>query len=63
VRMIVDARPIKEIASELGITRNTIGRYLSLLYAKLGVHSRAELTLWAMYEEIEARRKLEEPAA
>lgn len=62
VRMIVDAKPIKEIAAALDLSGNTVCQYLAELYAKLGIHSRAELALWGMYEEIERLRK-REPAA
>ena len=35
------------IASEFGLTRQTVRNYVSELYGKLGVHSRAEAVVWA----------------
>ena len=35
------------IASELGIATQTVRNYISTLYDKLGVHSRAEAIVWA----------------
>ena len=52
VDLIVEGVPIKEIAARLGLSRNTVGQYLAGLYAKLGVHSRAEVAAWRFREGI-----------
>jgi DNA-binding CsgD family transcriptional regulator len=62
VLLILDARPIKEIALEMGISRHTVTHYLRDLYAKLGIHTRAELTLWAMNNEIGEQWMRDRPA-
>jgi DNA-binding CsgD family transcriptional regulator len=62
VHMIINARPIKEIAAELHLTGNTVSQYLADLYAKLGIHSRAELALWGIYEEMAEREKRDKVA-
>ena len=36
-----------EIATKLGVAGNTVRNYFSSLYKKLGVHSRAEVIVWA----------------
>ena len=61
VVLIIQARPIKEIADEMGISRNTVSQYLAKLYAKLRIHSRAELAYWAMCQHLEAEKR--RPAA
>ena len=45
-RLILCATPIKEVANILGLSPNTVAQYLSTLYNKIGVHSRAELAFW-----------------
>ena len=35
------------VAEELGVAKNTVRNYVAGLYKKLGVHSRAELMVWA----------------
>lgn len=35
------------VAQELGVAKNTVRNYVASLYKKLGVHSRAELMVWA----------------
>lgn len=35
------------IAAELGLARQTVRNYISVLYDKIGVHSRAEAVVWA----------------
>jgi len=35
------------IAEELGIAKQTVRNYISIVYEKLGVHSRAEAVVWA----------------
>ena len=35
------------VARELGVAGNTVRNYVSSLYKKLDVHSRAELIVWA----------------
>jgi DNA-binding NarL/FixJ family response regulator len=35
------------IADELGLRRQTVNNYLSRLYEKLNVRSRAEIIIWA----------------
>lgn len=37
----------KRIAEDLGIATQTVRNYLSIIYDKLGVHSRAEAIVWA----------------
>ena len=62
VILIMEAAPIKEIAVKLGISRNTVSQYLADLYAKVGVHTRAELTLWAFREGLVSFEKDEDVA-
>jgi len=42
--LVAEGRSNKEIAAALFVTPKTVGTTLSRLYAKLGVHSRTELT-------------------
>lgn len=37
----------EQIAAELGIVTQTVRNYISALYDKLGVNSRAEAIVWA----------------
>ncbi len=36
-----------EIADKLGISRNTLRNHIAAIYAKLGVHRRSALVVWA----------------
>ncbi len=45
--LICQGEPSAEIAQKLGVAGNTVRNYVSSLYKKLGVHSRAELIVWA----------------
>ena len=36
-----------DIAERLGITRNTVRNHVSLIYAKIGVHRRSAVIVWA----------------
>ncbi len=36
----------KQIAQELGLKENTVEKYLSFLYTKLGVQSRVQAVIW-----------------
>lgn len=42
------------IADAVGISEQTVRTYLSRLYGKLGVHSRAEATAWAHRHGLES---------
>lgn len=46
LQLAMTAKPIKEMAALLGISPRTVGHYLCKMYAKLDVHSLAELALW-----------------
>ena len=35
------------VAKAVGVAKNTVRNYVSGIYKKLGVHSRAELIVWA----------------
>ena len=61
--MIIEAVPIKQIAAELNISRNTVGSYLATLYAKLGVHSRAEAALLGFRQRLSNRTIQRDKAA
>jgi len=47
IDLISQAKTNKEIAAELQLSTGTVAQYLADLYASLGIHSRAELALWA----------------
>ena len=36
-----------DIAAQLGVTRNTVRNHISLIYAKIGVHRRSAVIVWA----------------
>ena len=38
----------REIAKELHLAEQTINGYMSLLYSKLGLHSRKDAAMWAL---------------
>ena len=40
------------VAEELGVSGNTVRNYVSSLYKKLGVHSRAELIVWTKRHDV-----------
>ena len=42
----------KEIAARLGVSRRTVDRHVSNLYAKLRVSSRAAATAWAYEHDL-----------
>ena len=42
LKLLISGQANKQIGAKLGLTENTIKKYLSILYAKLGVDSRAE---------------------
>jgi DNA-binding CsgD family transcriptional regulator/pimeloyl-ACP methyl ester carboxylesterase len=46
--LLADGRTEREIASSLGISPATASRHVANLYAKLGVHRRAEAVAWAI---------------
>jgi len=52
VELIVQGIPIKEMAVRLDLSPKTVPQYLAHLYAKLGVHSRAEVAAWRFREGI-----------
>ena len=58
VRLVVQGRANREIASELKLSEHTIKNYLFRIFDKLGVSNRVELALYAV-----ARLKLDEEAA
>ena len=46
MRRLVRGMTVDCVADELGISRNTADTYVRRIYAKLGVHSRAEAVAW-----------------
>lgn len=48
VELLARGRPTKEIARELVLAHKTVRNHVERIYAKTGVGSRAELTLYAM---------------
>lgn len=45
--MVAEGRTDGDIASQLGLTRNTVRNHLARIYAKIGAHSRSEAVIWA----------------
>jgi DNA-binding CsgD family transcriptional regulator len=43
--VINNAKPFKQIASDLGIANNTLGQHLKSIYRKLGVRSKTEAVI------------------
>jgi two-component system invasion response regulator UvrY len=52
LRMIANARTIKEIAGELALSEKTVGTYRMRLAKKLGMNSNVELTRYAMQHRL-----------
>ena len=50
--LICQGEPSAQIAQNLGVAGNTVRNYVSSLYKKLGVHSRAELIVWASRHDV-----------
>ncbi len=50
--LICRGDPSSKIAQDLGVAGNTVRNYVSSLYKKLGVHSRAELIIWAKRHDV-----------
>ena len=48
LRMIANARTIKEIAGELALSEKTVGTYRLRIAKKMGLNSNVELTRYAM---------------
>ena len=45
--LVAQGLPDQEIAERLGITRNTLRNHIAAIYAKLGVHRRSAVVVWA----------------
>ena len=45
--LVAQGMPDGEIAAKLGISQNTLRNHIAAIYAKLGVHRRAALVVWA----------------
>ena len=45
--LIVEGRSDNAMAESLSLSRNTVRNHVARLYAKIGVHSRAEAMVWA----------------
>ncbi len=45
--LVAQGLPDAEIAEKLGVTRNTVRNHVSLIYAKIGVHRRSAVIVWA----------------
>ncbi len=52
LELICQGEPSAQIAQNLGVAGNTVRNYVSSLYKKLGVHSRAELVVWAKRHDV-----------
>ena len=50
VQLITDGHSSREVGEELGITQKTVDNHRHRLMDKLGIHSIAELTKWAIRE-------------
>jgi DNA-binding NarL/FixJ family response regulator len=38
----------KEVAAELGVSENTVGRHLGVIFRKIAIHSRTGLVAWSL---------------
>lgn len=47
LRRVAQGKDNSHIASDLGVVEQTVRNYITHLYTKLGVHSRAEAVVWA----------------
>ncbi len=45
--LVAQGLPDDEIANKLGIARNTLRNHISVIYAKLGIHKRSSIVVWA----------------
>lgn len=45
--LVAQGMPDGEIAAKLGISQNTLRNHIAVIYAKLGMHRRAALVVWA----------------
>ena len=50
--LICQGEPSAAVAQKLGVAGNTVRNYVSSVYKKLGVHSRAELIVWAKRHDV-----------
>ena len=48
VALVADGLPNRDIALEMGVTENTVKKYLFYIFDKVGVSSRVELVLYAV---------------
>ena len=52
LKLLISGQSNREIGAKMGLTENTIKKYLSILYAKLGVDSRAEAVAVAIKKNL-----------
>ena len=52
LRLIARGRTNKEVAATLQLSAKTVGHHVENLYAKIGVHSRAAATVFAMEQRL-----------
>jgi DNA-binding NarL/FixJ family response regulator len=45
--LVAQGRTDAEIASALGLTRNTVRNHVARVYGKIGAHNRSEAVIWA----------------
>ncbi len=55
--LLAQGLPDEEIASRLGIARNTLRNHIAAIYARLGVHKRSAVVVWARERGLGAAAK------
>ncbi len=59
--LMAQGLPDEAIASQLGIARNTLRNHIAAIYAKLGVHKRSAVVVWARERGLVALPKPSQP--
>ena len=57
LELMAQGLPDAEIGTRLGISRNTVRNHVSAIYAKIGVHRRSAVVVWARERGIGAKAK------